>query len=129
MSRLLLDTHAFLWFVFDDERLSETVAASIADPAIEKILSIASLWEIAIKVSLGKLELGTSLERFFATEIEGRDLELLAITNAHLIRVAGLPFHHRDPFDRLIIAQAAIEGVPIATGDACFAPYGVMVAW
>lgn len=129
MSRLLLDTHAFLWFVFDDERLSETIAASITDPAIEKILSIASLWEIAIKVSLGKLELGTSLDRFFATEIEGRDLALLAITNAHLIRVAGLPFHHRDPFDRLIIAQAAIEGLPIATGDPRFAPYGVMVAW
>jgi len=129
VSRLLLDTHAFLWFVFDDERLSETVAALIEDPAIEKILSIASLWEIAIKVSLGKLELGTSLDRFFATEIEGRDLELLAITNAHLIRVAGLPFHHRDPFDRLIIAQAAIEGLPIATGDSCFTPYGVMVAW
>ena len=77
----------------------------------------------------GTLELGTSLDRFFATEVEGRALELLEITNGHLIRVAALPFHHRDPFDRLLIAQAAIEGLPIATSDPHFAPYGVAVAW
>ena len=129
MTRLLLDTHAFLWFAFDDRRLSETAAAAIEDPAFVKILSIASLWEISIKVSLGKLELGTTVERFFAKEVEGREIELLGITTAHLIRLAALPFHHRDPFDRLIIAQAAVEGLPIASGDPHFAPYGIPITW
>src|SRR2546423_7936207 len=129
MSRLLLDTHTFLWFVFGDARLSHRAAEAVADPANEKLLSIASLWEIAIKVSIGKLELGMALDQFFASEVEARELEVLAITHAHLIRLAALPFHHRDPFDRLIIAQAAIEGLPIATGDPNFSPYGVTTAW
>jgi PIN domain nuclease of toxin-antitoxin system len=129
VKRLLLDTHALLWFVFDDPRLSATGSAAIADPATEKVLSIASLWEIAIKISLGKLALGTSLDRFIATEIDGRELRLLAIAGSHLVRVADLPFHHRDPFDRLITAQALVEGLPIATGDSRFAAYGTTVVW
>lgn len=129
MNRLLIDTHAYLWFVFDDERLSPGASAAIADAAIVKALSVASLWEIAIKVSLGKLELGTSLDRFLADEVEGREIELLAIKNTHLTRVAGLPFHHRDPFDRLLIAQALVEGLSIATADPRFAAYGVRTIW
>jgi PIN domain nuclease of toxin-antitoxin system len=126
---VLLDTHAFLWFVFDDPRLSEVAAKAIADPEHEKVVSIASLWEIAIKTSLGKLELGMSLERFFATEIEGRELRILAISSAHLLRAAALPFHHRDPFDRLVIAQAEVEHLPIVTSDANFALYGATIVW
>ena len=127
MARLLLDTHAFLWFVFDDARLSATAANAIADPRTEKLLSIASLWEIAVKVSLGKLDLGSSIEAFFASEIEGRELTVLPIANAHLIRLAALPFHHRDPFDRLLVAQALVEGLPVTTADPSFAAYGVTV--
>jgi PIN domain nuclease of toxin-antitoxin system len=129
MNRLLIDTHAYLWFVFDDERLGPSASAVIGDAAIVKVRSVASLWEIAIKLSLGKLELGTSLDRFLAEEVEGRELDLLAIKNTHLIRVAGLPFHHRDPFDRLLIAQALVEGLPIATANPRFAAYGVRTIW
>jgi PIN domain nuclease of toxin-antitoxin system len=129
MNGLMLDTHALLWFVFDDSRLSETAASAIADPAVDKIVSVASLWEIAIKLSLGKLQLGTSLAQFFASEVDGRELDVLGITNAHLVRVADLPIHHRDPFDRLLIAQALVEGLPIATMDLRFATYGVDVRW
>ena len=129
MNRLLIDTHAYLWFVFDDERLGPGASAAIGDAAIVKALSVASLWEIAIKVSLGKLELGTSLDRFLADEVEGREIDLLAIKITHLTRVVGLPFHHRDPFDRLLIAQALVEGLPIATADPRFADYGVRTIW
>jgi PIN domain nuclease of toxin-antitoxin system len=127
--RILVDTHAYLWFVFDDERLSPGASAAITDPSTTKLLSVVSLWEIAIKVSLGKLELGTSLDRFLSDQVEARELEVLAIAPAHLIRVAGLPFHHRDPFDRLLISQALVEGLPIVTGDGHFGPYGVPLLW
>lgn len=129
MSRVLLDTHAFLWFAFDDERLSARAAEVISDASVEKVLSIASLWEIAVKTSLGKLELGTSLERFLTDEVEGRELEVLGIEHAHLVRVADLPFHHRDPFDRLLIAQAVSEGLSIMSIDPRFEAYGVNVIW
>lgn len=129
MNRLLLDTHAFLWFAFADERLSRSACEAIEDPSVVKMLSVASLWEIAIKLSLGKLELGTSLDRFFHDEVEGREIEVLAISNAHLLRVAGLPFHHRDPFDRLLVAQALVEGLAIATSDAGLAAYGISRLW
>jgi PIN domain nuclease of toxin-antitoxin system len=129
MSRLLLDTHAFVWFVFGDDRLSELAARAIADPAIEKMLSVGSLWEIATKMSIGKLELGMSLENFLTSQVETRDLTIINVTNAHLVRLATLPFHHRDPFDRLIVAQAMNMGVPIVTGDAQFSPYGVPITW
>lgn len=129
MNRVLIDTHAFLWFVFDDDRLSERASEAIGDVSTVKVLSIASLWEIAVKLSLGKLELGTSLDRFFAEQVDGRELDVLAIANAHLLRLAHLPFHHRDPFDRLLTAQALVEGIPIATADPRFAPYGVDTIW
>jgi PIN domain nuclease of toxin-antitoxin system len=129
MSRLLLDTHALLWFVFGDPRMSDRASSMIEDVASEKVLSVASLWEIAIKVSIGKLDLGMSIDRFFATEIDARELSILAISNAHAIGVAGLPFHHRDPFDRLIVAQALVEGLTLITGDPSFAPYGATLAW
>lgn len=129
MTPLLLDTHAFLWFVFDDERLSDAAANAIADPDREQTLSIASLWEITIKRQLGKLELGMELAGFFTETVQRRLLRLLPLELDHLTAYDRLPLHHRDPFDRLLVAQAAVLGAPIVTADPSFDAYGVDVVW
>lgn len=129
LSRVLLDTHAFLWFVFDDPRLSGRAAEVLEDESVEKVLSIASVWEIVIKVQIGKLGLGMPLERFVRDFVEGRTLTLLRIDLEHLLAYGALPLHHRDPFDRLLVAQATALGLPVVTTDPNFAPYGVTVIW
>ncbi len=125
---LLLDTHSFIWFLNGDEQLPQNLKNSIADTTNDCFLSIASLWEIAIKSSLGKLELKGNFNRIaiFLTE---NDIEILPITFGHLQRLLQLPFHHRDPFDRIIIAQALTDGLPIATRDEKFANYNVNCIW
>ena len=110
--RLLLDTHAFLWFVLNDPSLTPTAKGLIADPANDILLSPASYWEIAIKVSLGKYSVPGSFETFFNNQIAINGFAILPISVAHASRVAALPFHHRDPFDRLLVAQAQAKGVP-----------------
>ena len=97
--RLLLDTHAFLWFAAGDERLPHTMRELIADGANDVSISVASLWEMAIKISIGKLSVAEPLERFVSREMNRNRLELLPIDLAHVVHVAALPFHHRDPFD------------------------------
>jgi PIN domain nuclease of toxin-antitoxin system len=129
VTRVLLDTHALLWFVYDDDRLSSAAAATIADPDTEKMLGVGSLWEIVIKSQLGKLRLGMPVERFFTEHVHGRCLELVAVEPLHLLVYANLPLLHRDPFDRLLVAQARALGVAVVTGDPHFAPYGVDVIW
>ncbi len=125
MSRLLVDTRALLWWLSDDAALSERARALIADPANEPLVSVASLWEIAIKQSLGKLVAPADLPETIVAE----GFALLPIGAQHAWRVRALPQHHRDPFDRLLIAQALVEGLPILTGDAAFGAYGVGVRW
>ncbi|HEY4002320.1 MAG TPA: type II toxin-antitoxin system VapC family toxin [Candidatus Xenobia bacterium] len=126
---LLLDTHAFLWFVWDDPQLSATAKALIEDPTNRKLLSVASCWEIAIKTGNGKLTLDAPAAVFIPRELANNGFDLLAITLAHATAVETLPQHHKDPFDRLLIVQTQIEGVSIVSVDVAFDPYGVARLW
>jgi PIN domain nuclease of toxin-antitoxin system len=127
--RLLLDTHTFLWWVADDARLSARGRASIADRQNRCLVSVASCWEMAIKVSLGKLGLTVSVDRFIPEQLAANAFELLPLELGHAARVSVLPFHHRDPFDRLLVAQALIEGLAIVSADRIFRRYGVKRLW
>ncbi len=125
----LLDTHAFLWFVWDDPQLSGNAKAIIEDPANRKLVSVASCWEIAIKAGNGKLTLGALADVFVPRELTRNGFELLEIPLAHATAVETLPQHHKDPFDRLLIVQARIEGISIVSVDAIFDSYGVTRTW
>jgi PIN domain nuclease of toxin-antitoxin system len=124
---VLLDTQAFLWWVTDDLRLSKRAARAIAGS--ECLLSVASCWEMAIKVSLGKLTPPGPVERFVQEQLEVNGFSLLAVSLEHLGGLAALPFHHRDPFDRLLAAQALAEEVSIVSVDPVFRKYGVKRVW
>jgi PIN domain nuclease of toxin-antitoxin system len=127
--RLLVDTHAMLWWLRDDPRLSRRARAVLADGDSELLWSIASSWEIAVKLSAGKLELDRPLERLFAELVSEQGVEVLPIGHEHCARVAGLPLHHRDPFDRMLVAQAQHERVPLLTADPKLGAYEVEVLW
>ena len=126
----LLDTQAFLWFVTGDSRLSAAARAAIEDPAAAgKLISIASAWEMAIKTSLGKLILAEPFGILVPRELHRNGFRLYPIELRHLSTVASLPFHHRDPFDRLIAAQAMEDGLTVVSSDAAFDAYGVKRVW
>ena len=127
--RYLLDTNALLWFLAGDTKLSGRARGLIEDPNNEKLLSIVSLWEIAIKVRLGKLELDKPFEQVFPETLDFNYIQILDITVESLIKLTTLPFHHRDPFDRLIIAQGFVEGLPIITVDTIFDAYSINREW
>lgn len=127
--RLLLDTHTFLWFVTDDPNLSKTAKFLIEDPANERFLSMASPWEIAIKTAIGRLALTEPLAEFMREQLRLNLIQLLPISLEHVLGVASLPMHHRDPFDRLLISQAIIEQMPIVSADAAFDAYPVTRRW
>ena len=126
---LLLDTHAILWFFWDDPQLSAAAKALIEGPANRKLVSIASCWEIAIKAGIGKLQLGEPASGPLNREITRNNFEILPIGLNHATAVEALPMHHRDPFDRLLIVQSQIEQVPIVSADVAFDPYGVTRLW
>ena len=126
---LLLDTHTFLWFWWDDPQLSETARQAICDPTNRKLISTASCWEIAIKVSRKKLDLGAPYRGFIHQHMVRNNFELLQITDEHLAWLVDLPFHHKDPFDRLLIAQAMIESLPIISVDSVFDSYPITRVW
>ena len=115
---LLLDTHAFLWFLDDDPSLTPAAKALIQDPANHKLVSMATCWEIAIKVGLKKLDLGEPATTFLPRELATNGFDLSAIELTHATFVESLPPHHKDPFDRLLVAQAVIEKLPVVSGDA-----------
>jgi PIN domain nuclease of toxin-antitoxin system len=123
--RLLIDSHAFLWWGEASSALGTAARDVIVDPANEVLVSIAGLWELTIKTSSGKLTLPTDVEMMVANQ----GFSVLPILFRHLRRLAGLPRLHRDPFDRMMIAQALAEGIPIATGYRIFAAYGVQIVW
>lgn len=125
MSRLLVDTHALLWWLADEPVLSAAARDAIADPANEPLVSIASVWEIAIKRSLGKLSSPEDLPE----QIPDEGFAWLPISAQHAWRVRELPMLHRDPFDRMLVAQALVEGLPVITADAHFGEYGVEAWW
>ena len=127
--RCLLDTHAFLWFLLDDPKLSVAAGNFIADPGNDIEISPATYWEVAIKVSLGKYALPESFEVFMEREIAAHDFRILHIAPKHAAALTTMPFHHRDPFDRLLIAQAVVEQIPIVSGDAAFDAYPITRLW
>ena len=127
--KYLLDTHTLLWFLKGDKKLSDKARRLIDSPRNSKFLSIVSLWEIAIKVSLGKLVLDKPFEKLFPEQLYFNRIEVLDITVDSLIKLTTLPFHHRDPFDRLIIAQALVEELPIISADAAFDAYEISREW
>jgi PIN domain nuclease of toxin-antitoxin system len=129
MTAVLLDTHALLWFLWDDSRLSGPAKSMIEEADNRKLVSVASCWEIAIKVGLGKLDLGEPSRSFLSREIARNNFELLPISLDHATMVEGLGSHHRDPFDRLLIAQALVDGLPLVSADAIFEQYGVSRLW
>ena len=122
---LLLDTHTFLWFVNDNPKLSNHLKDLIEDTNNVSYLSIASLWEMSIKFNLGKLTLDPNYEEFVEREVTTSTVRLLNIELEHLKINATMPFYHRDPFDRLIIAQSIAEDIPIVSIDLAFDRYSV----
>jgi PIN domain nuclease of toxin-antitoxin system len=129
VTEVLLDTHALLWFVFDDPRISPTAAEMIADGSVTKYLSVISLWEIVIKSQLGRLRLGMPIQGFFSQYISGSDLSLVDIELSHLLAYDALPLIHGDPFDRILLAQAKVLSQPILSADPMMARYGIDVLW
>ena len=127
--RCLIDTSTFLWFISGDSRLSHKSKTIISEIDNEIFLSIASLWEIAIKMSIAKLELSMSYEDLLSTQIEDNEIKLLQIEKNHLRKLVRLPLYHRDPFDRLIISQGIAENLPILTCDRFFNDYPVEISW
>lgn len=126
--KFLLDTPAFLWFVTGDPRLSRRARRAIEADDAEPILSAASIWEMAIKASLGRLVLPASVEEYVAEKLAG-GFGMLAVDWLHAAAVEKLPYVHRDPFDRLLAAQALSEGLPLISSDPVFGKYGVKVVW
>lgn len=121
--KLLLDTHAALWWLAGDERVGEEAAAQLLDDTNQVLLSAAVVWEVAIKRSLGKLQAPDD----FATILLGAGVHALAVSVAHAARVDQLPWHHRDPFDRLLVAQAAVEQAALVSRDDRLGAYGVQL--
>ena len=123
--RLLLDTHAALWWLRGDRRFGQTAADRLADPANEVLLSAVVLWEVAIKRSLGKIKVTED----YASILLASGAQPLPITLDHAAAVERLPWHHRDPFDRILIAQALVERAALVSRDDALRPYGVTVVW
>lgn len=127
--RLLVDTHAMLWWLRDDHRLSRRARATLADGGNELLWSIASSWEIAVKLRIGKLELDRPLDRLFADLVSEQGVELVPVGHEHCSRLGNLPIHHRDPFDRMLVVQAQHARVPILSADSKFSAYDVEIVW
>ena len=125
--KLLLDTHVLLWAATSPDRLRDDARAAIEDGSSDVFVSAVTAWEIAIKQSLAKLELARPAELWLPEVIQRSGFQSVAVDQAAALRVRALPWHHRDPFDRLLIAQALEEGLTIVTRDAQFSAYGVAV--
>lgn len=127
--RALLDSHAFLWFLLDDQRLGDGARDCIGDATNAILVSPATLWEIAIKIRLGKYALPEAYEPFIEAQLAANDFSLLPILPRHTALLTTLPFHHRDPFDRLIVAQSLAESLPLISTDATLDAYGIRRIW
>ncbi|MCT7977380.1 type II toxin-antitoxin system VapC family toxin [Laspinema olomoucense] len=126
---LLLDTHTFMWWSLTPERLSERVSSLLADPSNDLILSVASVWEMQIKLQLGKLNLELPLRELIETQQQTNNLQLLPIEVTHVWALENLPIPHKDPFDRILIAQATVEQQTLLSIDAIFDAYPVNRVW
>ena len=128
--RLLLDTHAFLWWTSEDgRRLSDRARDLLIDPSTDAVVSVVSAWEIAIKAATGRLEIEGNPEEWVPERIQRYGFSPMPVVLMHALRAGRLPAIHRDPFDRLLIAQAQVEGIPILTSDPAIARYEVGVIW
>jgi PIN domain nuclease of toxin-antitoxin system len=127
--KLLLDTHAFIWFTSDISRLSAPAIDALNDPANDLWFSDASIWEMAIKVKLGKLTFPEPFDEKISEALRRTQSGVLPIATRHVTAVAALPLHHRDPFDRMLIVQAKAEGCTLVSHDPLLPPYGVPVLW
>lgn len=125
---ILIDTHTFLWFINDGSNLSSS-ARNLVESEPYVFLSIASLWEISIKLSIGKLSLPKQFNQFITEQLSLNQITVLPIKVIHLEAVSSLPLHHRDPFDRLLIAQAIVEQISIVSADRMFDHYDVKRLW
>ncbi len=128
MSGLLLDTHVWLWSLGDPDRLSSTVRAAIVD-APEVVLSVASVWEVGIKHAMGKLALPGGPRPLVDEAVRALHARVLPIGVDHVLEAARLPMYHRDPFDRLLVAQCRVEGLTLVTVDEALRPYEVALLW
>jgi PIN domain nuclease of toxin-antitoxin system len=127
--RLLLDTHAMYWYIEGAPQLSANARTLIQDASNEVLISPASYWEIAIKISIGKWQLNRPYEQFIGLGLSQYGFQILPILPTHTARLIGLPFHHRDPFDRLLVAQALAEDIPIIGNDSALDAYGITRLW
>lgn len=127
--RVLLDTHTFLWWTSGGSRISDRARGLIEDPEVEVLLSVASAWEISIKSARGRLQLPVPAERFVPDRLRRHRMSVLDVALSHALRAGALPEIHADPFDRMLVAQAQIEGLPILTADPAIARYEVETIW
>ena len=127
--KYLLDTHTLIWFFSGNPKLSERVRILMENEEQVKLISLASVWEMGIKQSKSKLTLALTLEQYIRDKLTLEDYEVLPITFKQLAQITMLPFHHNDPFDRLLIAQAIIEKIPLVSKDTAFEPYEIEVIW
>jgi PIN domain nuclease of toxin-antitoxin system len=127
--KILIDTHVFIWYIQNSERLPSSVTMLINDGSSQILFSIASIWEMAIKQSTGKLNLGVPYIGFIEEQMKLNNIELMPINLNHIEVVTTLPFHHRDPFDRILIAQAIMEDIVLISSDSVFSLYPVQRVW
>ena len=127
--KLLLDSHTLIWAADDPAKLSAPVHALLQDPSHDRLMSVASLWKIAIKHSLGKLPLSLPYRQWMDKAMADLSLLILPMTNDHAERHASLPWHHRDPFDRLMVAQSLVERIPLVSNDSILDTYGITRIW
>jgi PIN domain nuclease of toxin-antitoxin system len=127
--RLLLDTHTLIWALDDPSKLSGLAATALQDPTNDLLLSAATVWELAIKTGQKKLTLSLPYRQWMDKAIADLELSIVPVTVVYAERQAGLPPHHKDPFDRLIIAQALVEGIAVVCADPAFDAYGVTRLW
>jgi PIN domain nuclease of toxin-antitoxin system len=127
--KLLLDTHTFIWWANEPEKLPEKVVAACQDSRNTLILSVVSAWEMQIKMQLGKLKVSRPIGELVKTQQQANGLQVLPVELAHVLNLSNLPSHHKDPFDRLLIAQANIEGAALVSADPAFSSYSVQLLW
>jgi PIN domain nuclease of toxin-antitoxin system len=127
--KVLVDTHTFIWALLKDHRLTPKAKQILKSDEHELVFSLVSLWEIAIKIKTGKLNTIGSSVAYIRDEMNAYGMELLPIRYEHILQLESLPHHHSDPFDRLLIAQATTESLPILTGDRVFQQYAVKLIW
>jgi PIN domain nuclease of toxin-antitoxin system len=127
--KILLDTHVFLWWITDSNQLSQNARSIISNPENEIFLSAASCWEMAIKASLGRLTLPEKPDSFIPAQLAENNISGLPVQLSHALAVCDLPMHHRDPFDRILVAQARLEKMTLMTSDSLISMYDVYVIW